>query len=558
MGGLATPYFALPLYQGMLKPKAESAAALLAAAAESTNGYAAFAGYQAAAYFPQAKELAPILQHERDKRWPVGSTMVLGGAVSPFLAAGLEYAAAEAPQFLRDGGANYRAGDARSAPPYRRPDFFEDYAGQPLYLPLLGPVKREIRALIEKNLALRWAQETMREVKSRLEAHTGGEGAALRAELTKLRGRLGGAIRVDGTDGYRSPYNIGDDPGMAPLKESYENSYDDVNIKGGRGGTAGMLKPDDFPQLFFGAETFAVGNTARFTPKPWPPTVKHEPTQIELLLRGKEARAEDIHLWEDPEAQPFLFWLTAKRPSDPPDRLADVREEVERAWRVIKSRDAILPHVKQVADALVKAEKDVHPDLWGALRKQAQEQGEERALLLQNVAPLVERQVPAGDVFTKQMVTVYVPYELPRGKILYPREDTAKTVLALRELKEPLKSGEKGLDELNKSLFEQTKATGQFIQVFTNQPRTVFYVAVLVRPPPAADLFGLDSRFITALQQGYGGFQGVPRNLFVQQCQNALAREYRRGLMAQLRQQAGMTQPSAEARKRFDTEGPNP
>ena len=93
--------------------------------------------------------------------------------------------------------------------------------------------------------------------------------------------------------------------------------------------------------------------------------------------------------------------------------------------------------------------------------------------------------------------------------------------------------------------------------MFTNQPRTVFYVAVLVRPPTAGDPFLVDYRFIEALQQGLAGFQGPPRNLFVQQCQSAFAREYRRAVIAQLRQLAEMTTPNAEAQKRFNTEGPN-
>ena len=61
----------------------------------------------------------------------------------------------------------------------------------------------------------------------------------------------------------------------------------------------------------------------------------------------------------------------------------------------------------------------------------------------------------------------------------------------------------------------------------------------------------------TLRQQGLAGFQGPPRNLFVQQCQSAFAREYRRAVIAQLRQLAEMTTPNAEAQKRFNTEGPN-
>jgi hypothetical protein len=552
IGGLATPYFALPLYQGMLKPKAETAAGLLAASAAPANGYAAFASYQAAAYIPQARELEPLLQHERDRRWPVGSTMVLSGAASPFLALGMQYAAAEVPQFLRD-GKQYQAGDYRTAPPYRRPGFTEDYAGQPLYLPLLGPVRKEMRTVIENNLAIGWARDTMREVRSRLDAKAGGP--ALTSELNKLGRQLGKAITVGGTEDYRSPYNIADDAGMAPLKASYDKYFERVNIEGGLSGTAGVLGPDDFNQLFFGGQPFAVGNTALFTPRPWPPTLTRQLNQLEALLQGRGPQQKTVNLWDDPDVQPFLFWRTGTRPSAPPEQLAEVRRDVEHAWKVGKARDAILPRLKEVTDALVKVEKEPHPDLWAAVRQQAQKQGEERALMLQNIAPLVEEQKPAGDISLKQMITVYVPYELPRGTIHYPRPDTAKNLLALRELKEPLKTGDKALDELNKSLFEQTKASGNFIQVMTNQPRTVYYVAVLMRPPTAVDPNVVDTRFLYALQHGISAFQPVPNDLFVQQCQNAFARDYRRELMAQLRQEAKMTAPSADAKKRFDTEG---
>jgi hypothetical protein len=557
MPGLATPYFALPLYKAMLQPKAETVAALLGAAAEPTSGYAAFASYQAAAYFPQAKELAPLLQYERDKRWPVGSTLVLTGAASPLMAVGMEYAVAEAPTFVRDGKANYRPGDHHYTPP-RQPGFDLNYQGQPVYLPLMGPLKEEIRAKLEEKQALRWAQQTMSEVKTRLEASQGGK--ALKNALYELQGERGDAITVGDTKGFRNPYNIGDDPGMAPLKESYERYYTDVNMIAGLSG-AGMLKADDFAQLFFGAQPFAVGNANLFTPMPWPPSVMQEPNELDKILRPRETHAQKRDLWEVKDAQLFLFWRTAARPSAPPDKLADVREEVKRAWQTIKARETqMVPQLKQVTDALMKAEKE-NLGLGEAIRQQVKRLGEERAVLLTNVAPLVEREVPAGDVVPKRMIKTFVPYELPRGKILYPREDTAKAVLALRELKEPLKAGDKtlddlskGLDALNKSLFESTKGTGKLIQILTNQPRTVFYVAVLVRPPAPVDPLGVDFNFVSALQHGLG-FQGMPSNLFVQQCQNAFARDYQRELLNQMRRQAKMAPPSAEAQKRFNTEG---
>src|SRR5207249_2857066 len=164
---------------------------------------------------------------------------------------------------------------------------------------------------------------------------------------------------------------------------------------------------------------------------------------------GREARAQDKNLWEILDAQLFLFWRTNTKTSAPPEKLTEeVRPEVEHAWRVLKARDGIVPHLKQITDALVKGEKE---DLAGAIRAQVKQLGEERAIRLAHVAPLVEDERPAGDMMPKRMITVYVPYELPRGKIRYPREDTSKAILALRELKEPLKAGDKA-DELNRSL----------------------------------------------------------------------------------------------------------
>ena len=78
-------------------------------------------------------------------------------------------------------------------------------------------------------------------------------------------------------------------------------------------------------------------------------------------------------------------------------------------------------------------------------------------------------------------IIAYGPYTLPRGKIRHPRPDAAKDLLALRELKEPIKTGLADIDALNAELFKATKEKGKTIQVLTNRPQTVFYVAATVR-----------------------------------------------------------------------------
>jgi hypothetical protein len=510
MASRDTPYFALPLYKGVLEPKPADLAALVAATAEPTFAPAAVAGYQAAAYFPQAEELAPVLQYERAKRWPLGSTIVLTAPASPLAAAAMNV-----------------------------------YTARPRFLPLVGTVKKEMRDKIEARLAEDWARLNMQEVKTRLEANKGE--FALDSALNKLRAsspRFRGGLEEGRTGGWRSPYDIGDDPSMAPLKNSYERYFQIINSSEGRGGTAGMLRPDDFDKLFFGAEPFGVGNILPFDPKPWPPTVTIKPNQIDALIKGRNLRLETRNLFDEAE-QPFLFWREQKEESHIPANLDEVRAKVEHAWRLEKSRELMGPKVKAVADRLVKAGKAPDYDPWLAVRDTAKAENEPLTVL-RNVAPLVETR-QAGQRFGT--VVFYEDYQLPRGKILYPRDDMAKQILALRDLKEPIKLGIAEMDKLNKSLFEATKDGGKVIQVLTNKPQTVFYVAVLANPPQARPVGFLDA---------YRMVGGLPAlNLFVDRCQGEFAREYRQELMRQLRAAANMGEISAEARKEFAGDGPN-
>jgi hypothetical protein len=564
VAGLATPYFALALFtKGLAEPKATSVAALAAGAFEpsalggtpfAANVYAALSAYQLPAYQAQSKELAPILQYERRRRVPIGTTMVLSRAISPIMAAGLQTAAFEFPQFLVD---------RRQGPPRRSPreDPFQPQSllellnapprPQPMFLPLLGPVKEKIREGIQTRIAEDWAKEIFRELKTRLDAKAGGK--ALKVELDALRNepRFRGAFTVGASTGWVTPYTAADDPGLAPLKKSYEKYYKEVNDKAGLIGSEGMLGPDDFAQLFFGTQPFAVGNTLPYNPRPWPPTVTRRPTDLDRLLRGKDAAEQTIHLWSLPEVQAFLFWRTASQPSQPPTDLDAVRAEVEHAWKVRKARAGMAARLKKLTEPLVAAGKKPNPDLMAAIREEAKKLDKDQGpILVPDVAPLVEIPTPRGDL-SGQKITAYGPFTLPRGKILHPRPDAAKDLLALRDLKAPLKTGLADIDTLNAELFKATKDSGRPIQVLTNQPQTVFYVAALVQPPKASNY-----EFFVAYRGASGSrFSPFPSDLFVQQCQNAHARQYREDLTLELRRLANVQPISDQVRRSFDRDG---
>src|SRR5262249_12024819 len=85
------------------------------------------------------------------------------------------------------------------------------------------------------------------------------------------------------------------------------------------------------------------------------------------------------------------------------------------------------------------------------------------------------------------------PYKLPKElPFTHPRAEMARQLLALANLKEPLRldaAGKKdasklrsALDTVNKDLLAVAKQKGiQPVQVLTNRPETEFYVAAVIR-----------------------------------------------------------------------------
>ncbi len=486
--------------------EATQMATLVGAAAPALLGVPGVEGFQAVALLQtsiwktQEKELAPLIEYERGKRIPVGVTLVgLGASQNLLGTAGVWFHVASGEHFQ----------------------------------PLLGTLKDRLHRSMEAKIAQDWVNANMIFVKDQLERR-GGNAFQLEDGLRQLE-RLFPGLERGSSKVYRNKFDIDRDSALEPLRAAYDSTFHLVNQTEGRGGTPNMLKPEDFHRLFFGAETFSVGNVDTYRPKPWPPTVTVKPKDIHPLMQ-LQRRQQPSHLF-DSASQPFLFWKTAHQPARTAKELKEVRKEVEHAWKVKQARAALMPDITRVATELEKALKDPKIDLWTVASDAARRHGAQ-AMKLQNVAPLVPRR--ADDKGPLQ----FVPFEVDRDKFLYPTADLAKQLLSLRDLQKPLTTGHGELDKLNQTLFDRLGKGSRVVQVLTNQPRTEFYVVVQLGEPRATT---------EAFFAAYMGAQGqeAQRNLFLDTCQADYAREFHRQLMDQLYSRLRV-EVDEQARKQFD------
>ncbi len=132
----------------------------------------------------------------------------------------------------------------------------------------------------------------------------------------------------------------------------------------------------------------------------------------------------------------------------------------------------------------------------------------------------------------------YEPRKLPKHLIPYPREDMSKEVFSLFNLKNPLPYwSEKGdqapgndqlLNDLDKDLFKNQEKDELKIQVLTNKPRTVFYVAAVNKIYPAK---------LEAFSTTYAMSKGVKdeADYFNQMARAEKAQQFRAAAVEQLR-----------------------
>src|SRR5262249_39917931 len=158
--------------------------------------------------------------------------------------------------------------------------------------------------------------EIMQEVRARLiETQVAGHAETFRKELNALLREFNEDSTLSYTDdsgepresapltyrerpGPHTPFDIGKDPALAPLRKPYERGYDQINLVEGRGGTPSMLKKSDFDKLFFGLEKFGVGSAADYEARPWPPVLKQKLSRQEILAQGEEAaQPKEVNLF---------------------------------------------------------------------------------------------------------------------------------------------------------------------------------------------------------------------------------------------------------------------
>jgi hypothetical protein len=548
---LTEPFYALSLYGRLFdKPTPALVAAMVGASVPSGLLSAQLvpaeptALYLAAAYQERAGKLDAVLKEEADRRLPVGVTLLLSGTDPLPLTPINFYHAASEDQFL----------------PFQ----------------IVGP---QFREQVEHHLAVGWAREVMKHVRDELDKHK-GNGIGMRLRLEELQKHYGNALEVRFTAQARNRHDIADDPSMKAFLQAFEKSRVDMNINQGTGGTEKMLKEDDFYRLFFGSEPFSVGNLRTYEPRIWPPVVDIDPKRPRFRERDEDMLVEEEgpktrDLWVESES-PILFWKTDYRQEKVPDTLAAVHAQVEEAWRIIEARkDLALPRAQEIARRLASLQKK-DEDSLAAFYREAKELGT-KLITLDGVTPLVP-------VVRRELVAQeWTPFQLPRGVIPFPTADMTRDLLALRDLKEPIQiSLEKGepekvpglkevikrLNETNKELFAKdlndpaAGLKGQFpprkffqVQILTNRPRTVFYIAAVTREHRPSDLDFLDA-------WSGAGFSQLPRkdpdgrrrygDTLVDQAQEQGARAFQTRFMEQLRREANL---EITDRSAFEKEG---
>ena len=383
-----------------------------------------------------------------------------------------------------------------------------------LLLPL--PVARQaVMQAIERSQAAPWVTENILFLKKRMEDE---RVAGNPAQMQRLLERFGPnydkvaegkdknrnlGLTVGKTEKFFGRYNTADLAELKPLRESFAKYATQINLMEGRGELAGKpsLKEDDFWKLFFdGSEPFSLGGASKYAARPWPPTVPlGSATQLSMAMNdpnapfsgmSESARLELMQMSRNRDAnrptsfsliahaeRPFLIWKTEEQAGEVPEKLADVKDKVAESWKFRQARESkALPYAKKLAENLLKGNAD-----YGTALAQAGKEIKSDLILLPGVAPLAR--------MSHHGAGLYGTYQL-HGEIKHPRDDTVEQVLALHDLKDPIKIGVPELDAVNEVLYREAasakRGPEKYIQILTNKPRDTFFVAVIEGSFPAS------------------------------------------------------------------------
>lgn len=481
------------------------------------------------------EEVIAGLAEEARSRAPIFAKVAASAADSPFLALAELYTLTDVSRMREWNFEGRQSVQHRVLRKYFR------------YLPL-EVVEDEIQSIVERRQAETWVNANMNELKRELEKKRAqGKQSAVEQILRLYSERMG--LEHQSTKEFHTRYTIDKAKELEPLRKSFEKYWSNINKFEGRDlAPETKLKEGDFWKLFFseGGEAFSVAG-ARYTAKPWPPTITpRNPGMIirwsaekgadEVVstvassLRGRDPTAPPptIHLFDKAE-RPFLIWKTDDEQAKTPETLASIRPDVERAWKTRKARETALERAKQIAELFQKAAD------FDVLKTEAQKLNAE-PIKLDGLAPLVMKQS------SPTAVQVYTPYTLPKDQaFVLPRDDFASSLVKLGDLKEPIETGNKEIDDVNKNLFRVSEENKKVVQILTNKPRTMFYVAApLPRNTSTFDFF-------MAFERAPSG-----DNNLLQKAQEEFAVRLRRELITQLRGRDFFIE-EGEARKHFDS-----
>jgi hypothetical protein len=432
----------------------------------------------------------------------------------------------------------------------------------------------------EKRLANRFVAHTMTELRKTLElSNVKGIEKGMENVLNKLAKTY--SFQRNETANFYNRYTVQQAKELEPLRQAYLKYYVQINLFEGRGGTERNLRDTDFWKMFFDkSELFSTG-LAKYTARPWPPapTIKNLPLNLNPedykdappeALQAYMMRAQMAHfnplatlpavdLFADAE-KPILFWKTKEKPSAYPEKLADVRERVEEAWKMLKAREKLaLPKATEIATTLQGL--SLNTDLTTEAKAEAKKLGSD-VVMLRRVARLFA--VFSDDITARK----YSTFQLPRDTFLYPREDMVQQVLTFADATKPealkpiqienkdLKDYDvKELDKLNQKLLDDYKASQKeerghpLVQVLTNQPRDAYYVAVMVKAPNAD---------IRDFEESYKRSIGRPADDFVPRAYEGISQDFLQIQLKQLRERAGWwVTTDTDSRKTFDTDAAN-
>jgi hypothetical protein len=349
MPPLTEPSFLLALYTDPNKP--ESAAStfgmILGALNSHTSPLPIVASYKAAAILRTDKEKAAAAQQEIKRRAPALATLAASGLTGSPL------------QFLTT---------------------WQAAGHQDQYMPLEA-LRPELVKKVQEGLARQFVDSSLTAVKKELDSRKSRPEEARKylAEAIKKY-----ALEHGTTQKPRAQYDVGDDPGLAALKEAYLKAQRTQDPRARA-----------FARLFF--DSARMYDAQRWSGG--------------MLGTGEEQ---------------FLYWKTSDKAAYVP-KFAEVKDQVEAAWKFERAR--VL--AKQEADDLAAKARAGGKGAVAVLTQGSPHSG--TLFTLDSVARLRIRPMTRAG-----MSRVYEPYSPPEDKLEYPRPDLVDRLLTLKDPKQAI------------------------------------------------------------------------------------------------------------------------